>query len=606
MIKKLFYIFATILYFHNMVHAAEVENSAVDVCDCPGIENFADDIHGVLTNLYLSNQTAETQETFAKIDNLKLLLTVQRDANGVFTCEESTKAYFNEGSTSKVSLLRSGMAELGVVSNQLNLQPTRPDLIHLASGGKREMFFLGRIDGQEVYFHLVIDHNGDAKINYLPIKKEASPAFVSRSQVKLKDNNAASIARNGIDKTQEVENLNWQLVDTKNNQPVVAVDTSETSTSTKFYLRNKDNSSVYTISGNVKNLNEEPTAGPVGIQYQNKGESTEVRIGTSIDPSVEEPTPRFNGGVTQVIAPKVKASLSGETTGPEDVKSKSALNLGDENLSLTLSADTENEFITRREAKLKAKRDILSGELGVISSERGETVSGKGGIDVTDATTLTSNFVLDPSYEKFGVGAEYTGKTDDGDYKVGCEANVRIVNEEQYTITPKVHFQSNSGQKQKQKHRISCETGPIINENGLVGVEFKTQYDYKIADTTSVGVYVHGTSYHDGRAQDRDLALGLQGKIKFGGAPSSVKKLKVHTLVDSKIEQKFGEQLLIGYYKTTGYTCDTKRKTVKTRNESSRNRRHWFKVAVDPGTPLAPVVYSPADQRPETFCVFAK
>jgi hypothetical protein len=411
--------------------------------------------------------------------------------------------YLNEANSTSVSLLRSGAVELGVNSHQMDLSVTRPNIIHLASEGQRELFFMGEINNQQVYFHLIIDANGKTKLSYLPIdlpkEKEEGP-FKVNSQVSVDD------------KTNEVNRLKWQVVDSSNNQPVVAVDSTESSTTTKLYLRNENNTSVFSVSGNVKTpTDDELSAGPVGVNYEGKNETTTLRLGATVDPNNDQLSPNLQGGVTHKLHPLVTTSAGLERTIDEDINSKGGVKLGNENLSLTLSAEAENELLKKQAATLRGSHGIYSGELGITETERGETLKGKAGVQVTDSTSVSGNYVLDPSYTQYGVGADYKGKFEEGSYRVGCEANLKVLENDSYTLTPKVRFERSS---QKERHKVSCEAGPVFTDDGLMAIQMKTQYDYKIADSTSVGVYVQGPSYRDGRREPNNVTVGVQGKTR--------------------------------------------------------------------------------------------
>lgn len=584
------------------IWSAEID-SPLKICDCPEIENLTQDVYRVLS--LAGKDMGMSQEDLMTIDQVQLLLSIQRDATGGQVCREHTNLFLNETQSnhSRLSLLSSGLFEFGIKTYGVDLSTFAPSLIHLSGKGSRELFFKGRLNEEEVYFHLIIQANGKSSLSYLPVEvPERKPSYTVSS--------TATMDEYG----EEIINYNYQVSEAESGLPIIGIEGSQSLMTTLFYIHNEDGSESFRFRTNViqPEDGESATAGPIDLQYKFTNEGTKFKFKTEVDPN-EQTVTKVKAGVTQEVIPAVEVNANAETLGSHSVKTESGFKLGEDDFNFRFTTTTLNAVPAKHEASLFGRYEDYTGKVSVSTQERGETYSLENGLMVTDSTEIHNNFILDPSYQQVGVGASYTEVNEGGNFRIGCDVNVKLIQDDLYSLTPQLDYQNTAGSEDA--HVISCETAPVIDNKGFVGVNLKAQYDYRIDENATVGVFVQGVSYDSSRRPSSEMSgiIGLQGKVLLGG-DRDIRKLKKFTLKQARIEERAGLQQQIGYYETTIYECDPQKQSVKVISPSKSffggffggsELKDLYQVAISRESKLAQVFYQPEDMTPDSFCKFS-
>jgi hypothetical protein len=153
----------------SSIFAKEDLGVVVDTCNCPGLENFASDIHSIVSEVYKDDKPSEVPIQF---DQLTLLMDLQTKLETDFSCGET----FGELSPYEVQIsdeLSSGGPLSDVIKDTLRYSGTlelgefRPSFMRAITEEDRTLFFKGVIAGEEKYIVMHIDRDGKAQVEIL-------------------------------------------------------------------------------------------------------------------------------------------------------------------------------------------------------------------------------------------------------------------------------------------------------------------------------------------------------------------------------------------------------------------------------------------------------
>lgn len=595
------------LLFSFQLSAAEIAvEDATSICDCEEIQQFGNDIHQILTQLVKKDKS---QEFLANVDGLKLMMEIGHDVNTNQKCTKYTDHYLNDEYTHKIGLLGDTELNLGIVAGEMQFTTVSPELIHLVKDGTRVLFLRGELNGQEVYFKLVLTSEGQSYLSYLPLteKKESGP-FKLVTSASVKEPSAADMAKNP-DSVPEVQVVNAKLIDRETNKEIGTFQTGQEHVAASTTVYSEDGAQSVTFSGKVKDINDpEGTSQEAGLAYSHDGEITKYKASGTM---TEEGTVITQHGSINVGDDQTKLSVYGNTVGAtfEKTGAKITEKINDDvTVSLGQSFHLANDS---SETEFGFTADQLSGQMKLGISDNGETLELSSKYQVNDSTSVTSQYKDQITYQQVGLGAEYKHQAESGNFKAGCMAVLKMNEDGTTTTTPTIKYSSKLGEGDA--HAISCEAGPSFTGGEFEGITFKTQYDYNIPDTTgSIGVYVAGKAHSNSSVpRDNSIQVGVAASVKWGGPREHVSMLKVYQLYHTEIVTRADRTFRLSYYLTHKYFCDDKRQRLTFKDETARTfwRREpkldqMYKAASDPASLPPQYIYQPKNLRPDSFCPF--
>lgn len=595
------------LFISFQISAAEIAvEDAATTCDCEEIQQFGNDIHQILTQLVNKEIPQEFQ---ANVDGLKLLMEIGHDVNTNQKCSKYTEHYLNDEYTHKLGLLGDTELNLGIVAGDMQFTSVSPELIHLVKEGNRVLFLRGELNGQEVYYKLVLTTDGRSHLSYLPLteKKETEP-FKLVTSASIKEPTASEMANNP-DSIPEVQVVKAKLIDRETNQEVGTFQSGQEHVAASTTIYSEDGAQSVTLSGKVKDINNpEGTSEEAGVTYSHQGELTKYKASGTM---TEEGAVITQHGSINVGDEQTKLTVYGNTVGTivEKTGAKITEKINDDvTVSLGQSFHLVNES---SETEFGFTADQLSGQMKLGISDRGETLDLSSKYQVSDSTAVTSQYKDQITYQQVGVGAEYKHQAESGNFKAGCTAVLQMNEDGTTTATPTVKYSSKLGEGDA--HAISCEAGPSFTGGEFEGITFKTQYDYNIPDTTgSIGVYVAGKAHSNSPVpRDTSIQVGVAASVKWGGPREHVSMLKVYQLYHTEVVTRADRTIRLSYYLTHKYFCDEKKQRLTFKDETPRT--FWkrepkldqmYKAASDPASSPAQYIYQPTNLRPNSFCPY--
>lgn len=595
------------LIFSFQISAAEIAvEDAASTCDCEDIQQFGNDIHLILTQLVNIGMPQEFQ---ANVDGLKLLMEIGHDVNTKQKCRTHTEHYLNDEFTHKLGMLGDTELNLGIEAGEMQFTAISPELIHLVKEGNRVLFLRGELNGQEVYYKLILTTDGKSHLSYLPLteKKESSP-FKLVTSASVKEPTAADMAANP-DAIPEVQVVKAKLIDRETNKEVGTFHSGQEHVAASTTVYSEDGAQSVTLSGKVKDINNpEGTSQEAGVSFSHQGEYAKYKATGTM---TEEGAVVKQHGSINVGDEQTRLSVYGNTIGTA-VEKTGAKITEKINEDVTISLGQSFHHVRERaETEIGFTADQLSGQMKLGISDRGETLELSSKYQVSDSTAVTSQYKDQFTYQQIGLGAEYQHQAESGQFKAGCMAVVQMNEDGTTTATPKVRYSSKLGEGDA--HVISCEAGPSFTDGEFEGITFKTQYDYNIPDTTgSVGVYVAGKAHSNPpHPRDSSIQVGVAASVKWGGPREHVSMLKVYQLHHTEVVTHADRTFRLSYYLTHKYFCDENKQRLTFKDETART--FWkkepkldqmYKMASDPTSSPPQYIYQPTDLRPNDFCPY--
>lgn len=497
------------------------------------------------------------------------------------------------------------------------------DLIHLRTLKNRKIYAQGELNGESVYFKLVIDENNKVSLTYFPVNENHIPQAVivpdpgKPDPEKKKEDKNPLEAQNTFNGKRVVS----KIVDPNTGKVRYIFEGDGDDAKLQANLANEKDTRVLTVTGVLQEGNNRGTVS-TDLSVKDDDKKNEVYAHAIVisegDPEIKRFGYRYHGeniqlgteqaGETTILTAKGKKKI-GKTTlegkiqskdGEETTQGKVTYQSEDKKIKFTGSTSLNEGDVTQISGGVEKQFEKTTVTGGVVLTDEGEKITTGIQTSFGDKTKAKANLDVQPNDDvvlKAQIVREFTPEKGKASVTVGADLILRNEGEDSYKPQITLARTLDNEGKWEVKSIQSAE----IAGGEVSRIKARAELNHKNRGG-SLGIYVEGSVYP---SLDKipETGAGIKFSHDLGGDGSHMKLLKIHKLY--KVVEK-GDQH-IGYYFTWRYECNTKKKKLKVRKQKkplfgSVNLNSLFSYALLKKDPLPEEVYSPEGISLETFC----
>lgn len=638
--KDMKFVFVTLLFLSSLAWAQEGNQNRNRSLDL-----LARDTQKILDLIVRDSIDPQIQ---IETDKLRLLRSIQQLEFFNLQCDHVVKPPLE-----KIQRLEGGDT-FTITSDNPVLSKVGIDLIHLRTLKNRKIYAQGELNGEAVYFKLVIDENNKVSLTYFPVNENHIPRAMivpdpgktdpdKKEPKKNKEEKKPLEAQNTFNGKRVVS----KIVDPNTGKVRYIFEGDGDDAKIQANLANEKDTRVLTVSGTLQEGNNTGTVSTdLSIKDDDKKNEVYARaiVISEGDPEIQRFGYRYHGeniqlgaeqaGETTTLTAKGKKKI-GKTTlegnikssdGVETTQGKVTYQSEDKKTKITGSTSLSEVDLTEISGGVEKQFDKTKVTGGVVLTEDDEKISS--GIEQKmGKAKLTGAVVLNNEGEKFSTGIE----TPLGD-KTKAKANVDIQSNDDVVLKAQIvrEFTPEKGKASltagadlvlrsegEDSYKPQITLARTLDDEGKWEVKSIQSAEIRGGEVTrikgraelnhknrggSLGIYVEGSVYP---SSDKipEMGAGVKFSHDLGGDGSHLELLKVHK--HYKTIDK-GDQH-IGYYFTWRYECNKKKKKVRIHKQrkplfGSPNLNSLFSYALPKSVPMPMEVYSPEGISLEKFC----